>query len=396
MSPEVHHGNSVVVPAVSLPHSLACLRSFGRRGIHTIAVCEQPATPAFGSRYCDEKLLVPSPTDDLAEYKDALLSLANRADVRTIVPMREEDIYVLSKYRSEFEEHVAPLWPPFETVRTVHDGTRLVAAAETAGVSAPETQLLNEVDEWDRNRVIKARYALLTDEYIESGRPESYHSPNAVHYLEPGTEPDRAAIRAEMGHTPIVQEYAPGDEYALWALYDHGEPVATCQKHQIRARSYTGGTSIYRKTTRIPELEEAGRALLDHLDWHGFASVQFKRDANTDEFTLMEINPRAWFSISCPIQAGVDFPYYYWQVAGDESIRGTTDCEVGVGTHDLPGELMYLRSIRRDENPFVEPPSLGTAVREVASSLYRQPHYEYLALDDPRPFARVIRNRLGI
>ncbi len=396
MSTELHQNESMVVPAVSLPHSLACLRSFGRRDIYMIAVCEQPATPAFGSRYCDEKLLVPSPADDLNEYKNALLSLANRDDVRTIVPMREEDIYVLSKHRSEFEERVYPLWPPFETIKTVHDRMDLVATAEAAGVSVPETRLLNEVDEWGRNRVIKARYALLTDDYVESGRPERYRSPNAIYYLEPETEPDRTAICAEMGHTPIVQEYVPGDEYALWALYDGGEPVATCQKHQIRARSYTGGTSIYRKTTYIPELERVGRALLDHLDWHGFASVQFKRDTNTDEFRLMEINPRAWFSISCPIQAGVDFPYYYWQVAGGELIRGDTNCEVGVGTHDLPGELMYLRSIVRDENPFVEPPSLGAAVWAVASSLYRDPRYEYLSLDDPRPFVRVIRNRLGI
>ena len=61
-------------------------------------------------------------------------------------------------------------------------------------------------------------------------------------------------------------------------LYNHGEPVATCQKHHIRARSYVDETSAYRKTIHIPELEEASRELLDHLDWHGFASVQFRQD----------------------------------------------------------------------------------------------------------------------
>lgn len=396
MSQETHHGESVVVPAVSPPHSLACLRSLGRRGIHTIAVCEQPATPAFGSRYCDEKFVVPSPTDNLTKYKDALLSLASRDDVRTIIPMREEDVYVLSKYRSEFAEYLTPLWPPFETVRTVHDGARLAATAKTVGVPVPATQLLDEVEQWDRKRIVKARYALLTDDYVASGRPERYRSPNPVHYLEPGVEPDQAAIQAEMDHTPIVQEYVPGDEYAVWALYDHGEPVVTCQKHQLRARSYAGGTSIYRETAYDPELEEMGRTLLNHLDWHGFASVQFKQDATTGEFILLEINPRAWVSLSCPIQAGVDFPYYYWQVAGGEDIHGETNCKLGVGTHDLAGEMMYLRSILREDNPFVEPPSLSTALWDVASSLCTQPHYEHLVHDDPRPFARIIRNRLEI
>ena len=266
----------------------------------------------------------------------------------------------------------------------------------------PETATLDEIDEWDRERIVKARYPIRTEDYLGSDPPERPLSPTGVHYLEPGEEPDREAILAELDHVPIVQEYVPGEEYALWALYDRGEPVATCQKHQIRARSYVGGTSVYRKTTHVPELEDAGRALLDHLDWHGFASVQFKRDVNTDEFTLMEINPRTWISLACPVRAGVDFPYYYWRLAGDEAVPPDEECALNVGTHELPGEAKYLLSVLREENPFVEPPSVPTALWEVGASFYTQPRFDYLTLDDPRPFAyllrkfvRRVRNRLG-
>lgn len=139
---------SVVVRAVG-PHSLTCLRSLRRRGIHTIGIHDQSTTPVFRSRYCDEKLICPSPAESLVAYKDALVALASRDDVRTIVPVREEDVYVLSKYRSEFEEYLTPLWPVFETIQTVHDRVRLVTAAKTAGVSVPETATLDDIDQWD-------------------------------------------------------------------------------------------------------------------------------------------------------------------------------------------------------------------------------------------------------
>jgi predicted ATP-grasp superfamily ATP-dependent carboligase len=384
--------DAVVVPAVFAPSATTCLRSLGQRGIRTILAYESHSPPAFSSRYCDETVVTPAPADDVVGYKDALLSLARRDDVRAIVPNREADTYVLSRYGEEFAEGIRPLWPSFDALRVAHDRLRLAEAATEAGVPVPETQTLSDVDDWERDRIAKARYALLTDEYVDGCAPGQFTEPSSVHYLEAGTVPDREAIREGMHHDPIVQEYIPGPEYALWALYADGEPVSICQKRQVRAYNYAGGTSIYRETVRIPELETVGRALLDHLDWNGFASVQFKRDRRTGEFSLMEINPRTWISLSCPVRAGMDFPYHYWRLAGGESVPPTDEYRTGVGTHRIGGELIYLRSIFTYDCPFVEPPPLLGATREVLTSLYSQPNYDYLAFDDPLPFVRDVAN----
>lgn len=386
---------SIVVPAVGSASSVSCLRSLGRRGIHTIAVSERETAPGFRSRYCDEAIVVPSPAEDLVGYKEALSSLARRDDVRAIAPVREADIYVLSAYCSAFAEHIAPVWPSFETLREAHDRMRLVAAAKEAGVSVPETRLLSDVDDWDRRQIVKGRYAALTDRYLESLSPAEFVDPGPTRYLEPGIEPDREAIRAEMGHEPIVQEYIPGEEYAFWALYDHGEPVATCQRNRVRGFKYSGSASIYRQSVRIPELEAAGRALLDALDWHGLASAQFIREENTGEFRLMEINPRFWLSLPCAVRAGADFPYYYWRLAGGESVRIDTEYEVGVGTHLLRGEGTHLHSILREDYAFVERPSFLVTLWEVVRSIYEQPNFDLLSLSDPGPFARDALNTVA-
>ncbi len=392
---EGRDGDSVLVPAVDAPSAATCLRSLGRRGVRTVAFSEGKNATAFASRHCDEAVAVPSPAEDVRRYKDALMALARRDDVRTVVPMREENIYVLSKYRDEFEKHVAPFWPSFEMLRDVHDRVRLVAAAEEAGVPVPETQTLDEVDDWNRKLITKSRYSILTSDYVDSVPSGELARGGATTYLEPNSEPNRDALCDEMGHVPIVQEYVPGSEYALWALYDHGEPVATCQKHQIRAFSYAGGTSIFRETTNIPELERVGRALLDHLDWHGFASVQFKRDSNTGEFKLMEINPRVWVSIACAVRAGMDFPYYFWRLAGGDPVHVNREYEEGTATHRIGGEMMYLYSVLREDVPFVDPPPFHTALWNVASSCFTHPNFDYLDWSDSRPFVRDLRNWLG-
>lgn len=388
-------GRAVVVPAVGAPSSTTFLRSLGRREIPAIVVSEHPEAPAFSSRYAAETVEVPSPRENLLGYRDALLSLARREDVRTVVPMREEDAYVLAKYRDEFADHVEPLWPSLEALRTVHDRVRLVEAAAEAGVAVPETRPLDEVEDWDRERIVKSRYSILADEYDASLSSAEVREPTSTRYLEPGVEPDTGAIRAEMEHVPIVQEYVPGTEYAFWALYDRGEPVATCHKRQLRAWEYAGGTSIARETVRDPEIERVGRELLGALDWHGLAAVQFVRSDRTGEYHLLEVNPRTWISLSCAVQAGADFPYYFWRTAGGDPPDLPTDYEEGVATHLLRGEVSYLASVLRDDFPMVERPDFGTALWEVSSSLLDQPHLDYLSRDDPRPFARSLTNVAG-
>lgn len=380
----IKDGASVLMRAA--PGTPACLRSLGRRGIDTVVFSHRENAPSFYSRYCNEAVLVPKAADDLRGYTDALLSLAERVDIGTIIPMDEDDVFVLSKHRAAFAEFVTPLWPRFETLRVVHDRMQLVEVAEDAGVPVPGTWLLDDVEEWDRELIVKTRYSLLTADYVDSVPLNVSRRPESVTYHPPGGEPDRASIRAEMAHDPIVQEYVPGDEYALWALYYRGDAVATCLKRQVRGQSYAGGTSVYRETVRDDDLEKTGRALLDHLEWHGLASVQFKRDERTGEFTLLEVNPRAWISLSCAVRAGIDFPYYYWQLSGGEDVRRDHIYESGVGTHRLGGELIYLASVVTEENPIVDRPPILPSVWTVASSILNQPSFDYLALSDQGPF----------
>ncbi|MFD1586983.1 ATP-grasp domain-containing protein [Halorientalis brevis] len=377
---------SIVVPAASAASSVAFHRSLGRRGIRTIAVSETETAPSFRSRYCDETVLVSDPKEDITGYKEALLALAMRPDVETIVPLREEDIYVLSKYRQEFAEHIATPWPSFETLRTVHDREKLFDAARKASVPVPETNTLDDVDDWGRRLVVKSRYALLTGDYLSDSAAEGIIEPRSATFLKPDERPDKERLRSEFKHNPHVQQFVDGTEFSLGVLYDDGEPVVETQKRIIRGKKYYCGPSVYHESVDIRELEELGRRLLTQLDWHGPADIDIIRDDNSGEYKLLEINPRFWATIQMEIHAGFDFPLYYWRMTQNDSRQSIPSPEPGIASHYLPGELSYIQSVLTEDHPLCDPPSVSSSGWEITRSIIGDHRFDLLDLDDPLPF----------
>jgi predicted ATP-grasp superfamily ATP-dependent carboligase len=385
MDSKESRGPAVVVPAAGVPSTVACLRSLARVGVHTVVASERPDAVAFASAHCGEGVHVPDPREDLLAYRDALLALAACESVRTVVPVREEDVYVLARYREAFTDHVSLPTPPLDTLRTVHDRLRLVEAAEAAGVPAPETRLLGDVEDWSAPAVVKSRYNLLADAYVDGVGPAEVASSDTVAHLGPGEAPNASALREEMGHDPVVQEFLAGEEYMIGALYDRGEPVATYQHRQVRGTSYTGSGGTYRESVSIPELERVSNALLRQLDWHGLACIEYVRD-DAGTFRFVEINPRMWQSLAAAVRAGADFPLYYWLQATGRTDAIEAGHDAGVGCHWLKGELLYALSLFREESTLIEQPGLAATLRAVAGSCYREPHFDYLSADDPGPF----------
>lgn len=379
--------DSVLIPSTFSPDCYTCVRSLAERGVNTIVVSESKGVPAGCSRFCDERIRLCSPYDDVIAYKDALLGIAARSDVRTILPLRPPDPYVLTTYREEFEEHVSVPVPSAETLSVINDRMRLYEAAVDAGVPVPDTWQFEEFDRWNEEVIIKSRYNYLTAAQVPSYTSSESSTQKDIIHVAAGNEPDRDAIVSAMEHNPLVQGYVRNeDQYVFGALYDHGEPVATFQHRQIRGNSYTGGGGVYRESVYDPELETVGRTLLNNLDWHGIACVEYAKDEITGEYKLLEINPRFWQSLPCAVRAGADFPAFYWLQATGQRASIDSRYEVGVSSHYLYGELKHLRSVYRDESALVDRPSLLVTAWQIIISCLMSPHFDVSRLDDPIPF----------
>lgn len=69
------------------------------------------------------------------------------------------------------------------------------------------------------------------------------------------------------------------------------------------------------ESTYNSELLKLGRKILELLNWHGVAMVEFRRDSATGEFKLIEINPKFWGTLDLAIAAEIDFPHLAVQMA---------------------------------------------------------------------------------
>ena len=393
--PSDDHG-AALVPTGRQLKSYACMRSFARQGIDFVVASEHERLPHFSSRFCSERVTLPAPPGDVTAYKDSLLDLASRGDVATILPVRECDAFVLAKYREEFEEYVSLVTPRLDTLRKGHDRLRLAREAEAAGVPHAETRALSEVDVWNRDVVVKSRYNVLTGEYVDAFPSGELAEVKQVRSIPRGVEPDVETVRAEMRHDPIVQEFVPQAEKRLYcALWDHGEPLATYTHRQIRQNSWMGGGGVYRESVAPGAVEDVAADLLSHLDWHGFACIEYVKDERTGEWTFLELNPRLWQSLPEAVRAGADFPYYYWLRATGAPERIDHDYEVGARCHIAYGEVAHLLSVLRDDSPFLDRPSFAKRLWEIASSFVANPRFDYIRRDDPGLFLGGLRDTLG-
>ena len=106
---------------------------------------------------------------------------------------------------------------------------------------------------------------------------------------------------------PMLQEYIAGYGCAFFAVYNKGECGLTFQHKRIREYPVSGGASVCAESYKNNLVQEYGKKLLDSLEWHGVAMVEFKLN-NKGIPILMEINPKFWGSCDIALEAGVNFP----------------------------------------------------------------------------------------
>jgi hypothetical protein len=68
------------------------------------------------------------------------------------------------------------------------------------------------------------------------------------------------------------------------------------------------GFSSYSRSWWHKEINQDARAKLRHIGWEGVAMMEYRWNAKTDGFALLEMNGRFWGSIHLALYANVDFP----------------------------------------------------------------------------------------
>jgi predicted ATP-grasp superfamily ATP-dependent carboligase len=147
--------------------------------------------------------------------------------------------------------------------------------------------------------------------------------------------------------------------------YDRGKPVAFFAHKRLREKPPSGGVSVLSESVEVPpNLYDMGRRILDHVQWHGVAMVEFKVADDGTPY-LMEVNARFWGSLQLAIDAGVDFPWLLYQLAQAKTLKEMQSYTVGVRNRWLLGDLLHLFLVlKRDTRLQVTPTEKWRAIRQ--------------------------------
>ena len=158
----------------------------------------------------------------------------------------------------------------------------------------------------------------------------------------------RGQLRSMLQDSAVLQqELVPGHGVGVEVLYDKGQLIwyfSHERLHEGTGRNGLGSGSTYRRSVRPkPELLRDAKSLLDSLQWHGLAMVEFKY-SDDGRYWLMEINPRLWGSLALAIDAGVDFPYGLLRLATGQAVPPQPKYKLNYRTRVFLHDLVWIRN----------------------------------------------------
>lgn len=371
--------------------ALAIVRALGRRGITVHVGDSRPACLASSSRYCASHVTYPSPEHDPQAFQQFLLDFIERTRVDVLLPVTDVTTYAVSFLQDALGRRTALAVPPFDAFEATANKWTMTQRAAACGIRIPQTHLVHGASELQEvmDRV----------QYPAVIKPVRSRIPVAggwiagrVMYAASADELRR--LHHETPHLAsypyLIQERIIGPGVGVFALFDRGRAVAAFGHRRLREKPPSGGVSVLRESIPVPApLASSAARLLGPLNWHGVAMLEFKQDYRSREFYLMEVNGRFWGSLQLAVDAGLDFPYFTYQLALGQPLDMPAAYKTGVRSRWLLGDLDHLLArLTKNDRDLQLADGAPSKLRTIAAFLnFAAPglHYEVLTLADPRP-----------
>ncbi len=365
--------------------ALVATRELGRAGLGVCAVECHTDAPAFASRWCTARAVLPDFTHDPDTFIDALLRVCAEHRPRALIPSHDGSIEALRHRRADVERAVGLALASEPALAIAVDKARTLAAARELGMRVPRGALVSEagqaqgaLEEAGLPAVVKPVRSWVQEEQGDGQRLIAVPATTTAAAL--------AAIEAVLaeGEQAVVQEWLPGDRFAVSLFYARGRVWARFAQRTTRTAPPLGGSSVARESIPLPpDVAADAERLVRELELEGYAEVEFRRDA-AGRAALMEANPRLSASVEVAVRAGVHFPRLLYDWASGGRLQEQDGYRTGVHMRWLGGDLSWLKHVLAQQGHPDAPPR-SRAVGVFLGDCLRPMHYDYLDRGDPRP-----------
>lgn len=314
--------NKAVILGANYYIGLSTIRCLGMHGIPVAAVdYSRDETYGFYSKYCSEALVAPHYKQDPQGFLDFLIDYAKKQDVTPVlIPCADQYVEFVDEHLLTLKEHF--LIPQTEQglYTKVMNKQTLHSLAKAHGVAVPETVSIN-----DENLIQKVEEIIKfpclvkpvdSPTFVAKFRRKLFKVYNSEELMEAIKKASDANLEV------IVQRIIPGFDdhmYTFDAYMNQNCKVThwvTCQK--FRQYPINFGASVYTGQRLVPEIKEIGVRFFEAIKYKGFAEIEFKKDSETGQFYLIEVNVRITNLNSLLFKTGINIPYItYRELTGD-------------------------------------------------------------------------------
>ena len=292
----------ILVTDSTYKHSLAIVRQLGKDNFSPYILSYKKFSLASFSKYCKKELLI-----NKNYSKFDLIDVCKKNDIKIIILVGTNSFKKIVPWKKDLEENDI-------TIVTVDNKTLNIALskketynlAKKIGVPVANTFYLKDIEELNYLKD-KVTYPCVIKGLYEVGGNIVDYAYNKEELKKKYIDICNKYSLKEPNELPMLQEYITGDGCAFFAVYNKGKCGLTFQHKRIREYPVSGGASVCAQSYKNELVQKYGKMLLDALNWHGVAMVEFKLN-NKGIPILMEINPKFWGSTDLALEAGVDFP----------------------------------------------------------------------------------------
>ena len=304
---------------------LGIARSLGERGVRVIGLTATRGIYGNFTRYA-ETVFCPDSSKEPEKLAAFLADFGRQLGERGVIfPTRDSDLVFLDRFRAKLEPYYSIVAPSSKALATCLDKFATSRAAQLAQIPSPKCWIVEGPDELnDLARGLTYPCVLKpvsSHEWRHGNNWELVGARKAIGISSTDELLFEYETIARAEKRAVVQEMVPGGDgdllIAACYLDRDSRYVAGFQVQKLVQVPEGFGTGCIVQSVDRPELLEPAIRLLQSIRFTGIAEVEFKRDAATGAYKLIEINPRPWDQHRLGKYCGVELMYLaYCEHAG--------------------------------------------------------------------------------
>jgi len=294
-------------------NGLSIIQELSKHGIKCYALDYKRSIGTF-SRYATF-IKVPNPQKDEKKFIEKLKEICcSMKEKPVLFPTNDEWASAISKYKKELESISIPCVSDWNAVKLLLNKDEFYKWGEEKKHPVPRTWKLNEF-----NKISTENYPLLAKpkfRRISSDKESKFDSRELDKIrFKILTSPQKAEEyinnNQKYSNHIILQEYVKGLSNQMYTVgvyaNKNSKVLGLFTGRKVRGYPADSGDCIVGQVETVPKfIVELSKDIVREINYSGIAEIEFKRDEDSGDFYLIEINPRSWSWIGITAHCGVN------------------------------------------------------------------------------------------